>query len=76
VGYFEEEAIHSYEHYAHLIATGVHENIQATRLAQEYWGLSSTAKLSDVVEATIKDEMLHRDVNHRFADNKRASVWN
>ncbi len=76
VGYFEEEAIHSYEHYAHLIATGVHENIQATTLAQEYWGLSNTAKLSDIVEATIKDEMLHRDVNHRFADNKRASVWN
>jgi ubiquinol oxidase len=76
VGYFEEEAVHSYETYLRLIHEGVHENIPATDLAKAYWSLPKDARLSDMVEATIKDEMLHRDVNHKFADNKKAELWN
>jgi ubiquinol oxidase len=75
VGYFEEEAVHSYETYLRLIHEGVHENIEATPLAKSYWKLKDDARLSDVVEATIKDEMLHRDVNHTFAEDKHAGLW-
>lgn len=75
VGYFEEEAIHSYETYLRLIDEGKHENIKAPALAISYWNLSDDARLRDVVEATIKDEILHRDVNHRFADDKQATFW-
>ncbi|MDQ5962576.1 MAG: ubiquinol oxidase [Patescibacteria group bacterium] len=75
VGYFEEEAVHSYETYLRLIHEGVHENISATELAKTYWKLNNDARLSDIVEATIKDEMLHRDVNHAFAEDKHAGLW-
>jgi ubiquinol oxidase len=70
VGYFEEEAIHSYERYLELVHEGKHENIPATRLAKSYWNLMDDACLTDMIEATIVDEMLHRDVNHKFADDK------
>lgn len=69
VGYFEEEAVHSYEHYLRLVGEGKHENVEAPDIAIAYWKLSTDARLTDVIEATIKDEMLHRDVNHRFADD-------
>lgn len=75
VGYFEEEAIHSYQTYLRLIDEGVHKNIHATETAKEYWNLPSDATLRDMVVATIKDEMLHRDVNHRFSDSKNSSLW-
>lgn len=76
VGYFEEEAIRSYEHYAHLIETGVHKNIDAPQIAITYWNLSSSATLLDVVHATIKDEIVHRDVNHTFANDKEGTkLW-
>lgn len=76
VGYFEEEAVHSYEVYLSLVKQGVHENIPATSLAKTYWNLKEDAMLTDVIEATIKDEMLHRDVNHEFADDKvGTNLW-
>lgn len=76
VGYFEEEATHSYEVYLSLVHEGVHENIPATELAKHYWNLKDDARLTDVIEATIKDEMLHRDVNHRFANDKEGTnLW-
>ncbi len=76
VGYFEEEAIRSYEHYAHLIETGVHKNIDAPEIAITYWNLSPSATLLDVVHATIKDEIIHRDVNHTFASDKEGTkLW-
>lgn len=76
VGYFEEEATHSYEVYLSLVEQGVHENIDATMLAKSYWNLKEDAKLTDIIKATIKDEMLHRDVNHRFADDKiGTNLW-
>ena len=76
VGYLEEEAIHSYEHYLHLVNTGKEQNIPAPDIAKAYWSLSQEARLSDVIRSTIKDEMLHRDVNHRFADDKVGTrLW-
>lgn len=76
VGYFEEEAIHSYETYLSLVHSGVHENIDATTLAKSYWKLSDDAKLTDMIEATILDEMLHRDVNHKFSDDDYGTrMW-
>jgi ubiquinol oxidase len=70
VGYFEEEATHSYEHFLQLVKDGIHENVPAPEIAISYWNLNKDARLIDVIEATIKDEMLHRDVNHAFADAK------
>ena len=76
VGYFEEEAIHSYEHFLHLVDSGTQENIPATQLAIQYWNLSADATLSDMIRATIIDEMAHRDVNHRFAgDAYGTRMW-
>lgn len=69
VGYFEEQAVHSYEHYLRLVEQGRHENVAAPEIAIRYWNLGQHARLSDMIKATIKDEMLHRDVNHRFADS-------
>ena len=76
VGYFEEEAVHSYEVYLSLVHDGTHKNIEATALAKSCWNLKNDARLTDVIEATIKDEMLHRDVNHKFADDKiGTNLW-
>lgn len=76
VGYFEEEAVHSYEHYLKLVEEGKYENVKAPQIAIDYWKLSHDAKLSDVIKATIKDEMKHRDVNHRFADDSIGThLW-
>lgn len=69
VGYFEEQAVRSYEHYLRLVEQGNHENVPAPQIAIDYWNLGKEAHLSDMIKATIKDEMLHRDVNHRFADS-------
>jgi len=75
-GYLEEEAINSYHHYLSLIESGHIENIQATELAKTYWALADDARLKDMVLATIKDEMVHRDVNHQFSNDKiGTSLW-
>ncbi len=77
VGYFEEEAVHSYENYLRLVNEGVHENIPAPEIAISYWNLKEDARLTDVIKATIRDEMVHRDVNHKFAnDGNGTSAWN
>lgn len=76
VGYFEEEAVASYEHYLRLVEAGTHENLPAPEIAIDYWNLSKDAQLSDVIKATIKDEMLHRDVNHQFAEDRVGTrLW-
>ena len=67
-GYFEEEAVISYTEYLSLVEDGTIENIPAPQLAIDYWNLDTFAKLSDVIIAIRKDEMHHRDTNHKFAD--------
>ena len=69
-GYFEEEAVVSYTEYLSLVENGTIENTSAPQLAIDYWDLGEHAKLSDVIVAIRNDEMHHRDINHKFADEK------
>lgn len=68
VGYFEEEAIISYSNYLAEIDSGNHTNIAAPQMAINYWNLPANATLRDLIIAVRADEVNHRDVNHRFAD--------
>lgn len=68
VGYLEEEAVTSYQHYLNEIDAGKIENIKAPKIAIDYWNLPQDATLRDVVIKTKADEERHRDVNHGLAD--------
>jgi len=68
VGYLEEEAVISYQHYLDEIDAGNIENIAAPKIAIDYWNLNADARLRDVVIAVKSDEEKHRDVNHELAD--------
>ena len=72
VGYFEEEAVLSYDLYLAEIDAGRHENVPAPPIAIHYWQLADDARLRDVVLVIRDDEANHRDVNHRFADTLTA----
>jgi len=67
-GYFEEEAIQSYTEYLAEVDNGTHPNVPAPQIAIDYWKLAPDARLRDVIVAVRADEVHHRDVNHRFAD--------
>ena len=67
-GYFEEEAVRSYAEYLAGVDSGTHDNVPAPRIAIDYWKLAPDARLRDVIVAVQADEAIHRDVNHRFAD--------
>ena len=67
-GYFEEEAVHSYTEYLAGVDDGTYANVPAPRIAIDYWKLAPEARLRDVIVAVRADEVHHRDVNHRFAD--------
>ncbi len=67
-GYFEEEAIQSYTEYLAEVDKGTQPNVPAPRIAIDYWKLAPDARLRDVIVAVRADEVHHRDVNHRFAD--------
>lgn len=68
VGYLEEEAVKSYTMFLESIDNGTYTNPPAPALAIAYWHLAPDATLRDVVIATRKDEIRHRDTNHGFAD--------
>lgn len=68
VGYFEEEAVRSYDHYLAEIDAGNLKNAPAPQIAIDYWNMDTTATLRDVVIAVRADEAGHRDRNHGFAD--------
>ena len=67
-GYFEEEAIYSYTEYLAGVDNGTHPNVPAPRIAIDYCKLAADARLRDVIVSARSDEVHHRDVNHRFAD--------
>ncbi len=69
VGYLEEEAVFSYTQYIEEIDKGKIENVPAPQIAIKYWSLTDDARLRDVVVAVRKDEVLHRDNNHGFAND-------
>ncbi|WLD57574.1 alternative oxidase [Salinispirillum sp. LH 10-3-1] len=70
VGYFEEEAVVSYTDYLRRIDEGLEENVPAPQIAIDYWQLPADARLREVIVAIRADEVMHRDVNHGFADEK------
>ena len=67
IGYFEDEAVKSYTEYLELVESGSVMNINAPKIAIEYYGLSNKAKLSDLIRCVREDEMHHSDVNHNYA---------
>lgn len=68
VGYFEEEAIHSYTEYLNDVDSGAISNVPAPKTAIDYWKLAPDARLREVIIVVREDERRHRDVNHGFAD--------
>jgi ubiquinol oxidase len=68
VGYLEEEAVYSYTEYLAGVDDGSYANLAAPQIAIDYWKLAPNALLRDVILVVRADESLHRDVNHRFAD--------
>lgn len=70
VGYFEEEAVVSYTEYLQRIDDGLEDNVPAPQIAIDYWQLPADARLREVIVAIRADEVMHRDVNHGFADEK------
>ena len=73
IGYFEDEAVKSYTEYLELVESGSVMNINAPKIAIEYYGLSNKAKLSDLIRCVREDEMHHSDVNHNYADELGSS---
>jgi ubiquinol oxidase len=68
VGYFEEQAVISYTSYLKAIELGKIENIDAPKIAINYYGLNKDAKLSDIIVAVREDERGHSQANHEMAD--------
>jgi len=68
VGYFEEQAVVSYTQYLAEIDNGTIDNINAPKIAIDYYNLSPDAKLRDVVIAVRNDERGHSEVNHDMAN--------
>ncbi len=68
VGYLEEEAVYSYTEYLAGVDNGTYANVEAPRIAIDYWKLAPDARLHDLIIAVREDEVRHRDVNHEFAD--------
>ncbi|MBB00437.1 MAG: oxidase [Saprospirales bacterium] len=68
IHYFEEEAVKSYTEYLRMVESGEVENIPAPKLAIEYYGMDSDAKLSDLIINVRADEANHSEVNLRYAE--------
>ena len=68
VGYFEEEAVHSYTEYLKDVDSGRLANVAAPKIALDYWKLAPDSRLREVIIVVCEDESHHRDVNHGFAD--------
>ena len=69
IGYFEDEAVKSYTEYLEVVESGKVENIQAPKLAINYYKLGTDAKLSDLIRCVRADEEHHSETNHNYADN-------
>ena len=69
IGYFEDAAVKSYTEYLELVESGKVENIQAPKLAINYYKLGTDAKLSDLIRCVRADEEHHSETNHNYADN-------
>jgi hypothetical protein len=73
VAYLEEEAVKTYTQILDYIDDGTFKEWQtlpATQIAKDYWELADDATFRDVIAAVRYDEVIHREVNHKFADMK------
>ena len=66
--YFEEEAVKSYTEYLDLIYREEIEDVPASKLAIEYYGMDADARLSTMIEFIRADEQNHSKVNLRYAN--------
>ena len=73
IGYFEDEAVKSYTEYLELVERGEVMNINAPKIAIDYYSLSKKARLSDLIRSVRADEIHHAEVNHNYADNLNMS---
>ena len=71
IHYFEKEAVSSYSNYLEQIESGLVEDVEAPKLAVDYYGLSSDAKLSEMIQRVRADEQRHADANLRWAGGER-----
>ena len=67
IHYFEDEAVKSYSEYLSLVQKGVIENINAPKIAIEYYNLDNDARLSDMIIRVREDEMRHSKKNLMFS---------
>ena len=72
IAYFEEEAVKSYTDYLGLVERGEVENVPAPRLAIQYYGMGTDAKLSDLIRHVRADEQHHSEVNHKYANGNTS----
>lgn len=72
VGYFENEAVHSYTQYLHEIDAGAVVNIPAPQIAVDYYSLPADSTLRDVIIRVRDDEQGHADTNHEMANTLKG----
>jgi ubiquinol oxidase len=67
-GYFEEEALDSYEDYARALERAEVDDARIPRWAVHRWQLADGARLSDLIASIEREEAEHRDAHHAAAD--------
>ncbi|EGC40116.1 hypothetical protein DICPUDRAFT_74305 [Dictyostelium purpureum] len=67
VSYLEYEAVKTYTNFIKDIDLGLIENVPASKLAIEYWGLDNDATLRDMILVIRQDEVDHNIVNHQIS---------
>lgn len=72
IGYFEEEAVYSYDCFIDAIDANQIANCSIPEFARSYWRLAPSALLRDLVVAIRADEAGHRDMNHHLSDAERG----
>ncbi|VVT47201.1 uncharacterized protein SAPINGB_P001593 [Magnusiomyces paraingens] len=71
VGYLEEEAIVTYTRCIEDIEAGrlnEWKNLPVPKIAKEYWHMSDSATMYDLILYVRADESKHREVNHTFGN--------
>lgn len=68
VGYFEEQAVISYTDYIALVKADQSLNIEIPRIAKDYYSLSDTSRLIDLLYKIREDEQGHCITNHEFSN--------
>ena len=63
-----QKEIENLKDYKYGFSTDI-ENIQAPKLAINYYKLGTDAKLSDLIRCVRADEEHHSETNHNYADN-------